>query len=174
MLSPSYSNYTMNEQHYLFLSRSLNDLERLVERHRAEQYLIFDQLIEAGFMEPQVEQRQEMQQYHHTARPNSPGFNRRIDQRQEQETQRYRFHLPMSTSFPGPSDSHHHGRSLNAATAELGTRENPIYVPDDDGGQCEVCNEEGHGIVNCTKEYLSDNDTRHCRKDESGRRYFPQ
>ena len=54
MTSPSPSDYSLNEQLYLFLSKSLNDLERLVERHRAEQYLIFDRLIEAGFMEPQI------------------------------------------------------------------------------------------------------------------------
>lgn len=156
MLSPSYSNYSLNEQHYLFLSRSLNDLERLVERHRAEQYLIFDRLIKAGFMEPQIE-RQEMRRYHHLARPISSGSDHRIEQRQEQETQRYRFHSPMSTSFPDPSNNRYqYGRSLSTATAEPGTKENPIYVLDDDDVQCEVCNEEGPFIVDCTMEYQSD------------------
>ena len=33
---------------------------------------------------------------------------------------------------------------------ELGTKENPIYVDDDDEVRCEGCGEDGHILWDCT------------------------
>lgn len=153
MLSPSLSGYSLNEQHYLFLSRSLNDLEHLVERHRTEQYHIFDRLIDAGFMEPRIEPRQETRRYpsHHVVHPHSSASaflqpcssSPRSEQQQE---------------HPDPADGYYRRRSLNTAIAELGTRENPIYIPDDDEVRCD-CN-GGHFIVDCTRGYEFDEQVR--------------
>jgi len=216
MLSPSDFARSMSEQQYHFLSQSLNDLERQVERHRTEQYLIFDRLIEAGLMEPR----------------NGP----RITDFRRQEMQRYRFHPYTGTTSTSPSrrtpsllgddntDRSHFSnqlrlynplsvdtdteirrrrRSLNSLPPtyeEPGTEGNPIYVLDDDDlpRRCEGCDETGHFILDCTKEYRFDeqigryvpildeeNSTEyryivntqqptHCRKDESGHMYFPQ
>jgi hypothetical protein len=221
MLSPSdfARSMNMNEQQYHFLSQSLNDLERQVERHRSEQYLIFDRLIEAGLMEPRIKPR--------------------IADFRQQKTQRYRFHpytgttstssdRPYSSSQLNPvSDPSHfsnqlrlynplslgddntdteirrHRRSLNSlppTDKEPGTEGNPIYVLDDDDlpNRCEGCDETGHFILDCTKEYRFDEQIgrfvpilgeenlteyryivntqqpTHGRKDESGHTYFPQ
>lgn len=136
MRSPSPSAYSLNEQHYLFLSRSLNDLERLVERHRAEYYLIFDRLIDAGFMEPQIQRQTTRRHYHTTS-----------------------IHPDQQLEHPNSSNGHHRRRSLNVAIAELGTRENPIYVMDDEDVLCK-CTTEGHHIVDCTREHRFDEQVR--------------
>jgi hypothetical protein len=173
MLSPSLSDYSLNEQHYLFLSRSLNDLERLVEQHRTEQYHIFDRLINAGFMEPRIEQ-QETRRYlpHQDVHPHfstSAFFQPRYPSNPQSEQQQ---------EHPDLDDGYYHRQSLNVAIAELGTRENPIYVLDDDEvrGDCSG----GHFIVDCTRGYQFDEQARttgmirvdpdpaHLRNDESG------
>ena len=66
--------------HYLFLSQSLNDLERQVERHHAEQHFTFDQLTEAGLLSPQIE-------------PHIRNFR-------QQETRRYRYHPYTGSTHP--------------------------------------------------------------------------
>ena len=45
---------------------------------------------------------------------------------------------------------------------DMGSRENPIYVFDDDDTYCKGCGEEGHFIGNCDREYWFD-----------GRQYVP-
>jgi len=73
----------------------------------------------------------------------------------------------MSASFPGqlpsslatdkPIDAGHHRQSPNHITNELGTRENPIYIVDDDNLlRCGGCWEIGHLIEDCKKEYRFD------------------
>lgn len=52
--------HSMSKQHYTLLSQCLDDLECQFEWHWMEQYLIFDQLINAGLMKPQ---QQKMQWY---------------------------------------------------------------------------------------------------------------
>ena len=47
----------MSERHYLYLSQSLNDLQLQIDRHHAERNFIYDRLLEAGLVEPQVEPR---------------------------------------------------------------------------------------------------------------------
>jgi hypothetical protein len=47
---------------------------------------------------------------------------------------------------------------------ELGTKENPIYVDDDDEVRCEGCGEDGHILWDCTREY---------QFDEERQRYVP-
>jgi hypothetical protein len=47
--------YSAILRHYIFLSQSLTNLEQQVERHQAEQHFIFNQIIEAGVLEPQLE-----------------------------------------------------------------------------------------------------------------------
>jgi hypothetical protein len=148
-------------RHYLFVSQSLNQLEDQVEQHRAEQHFIFDRLIAAGLLEPQIEP------YIHAFR--------------QQRMQRYYSHSdarPISTRTPSPIVSSnsssdivtpHHRRSLNGSLSsyhttdeELGSRGNPIYVFDDHEIRCEGCWDEGHFIGNCKREYRLD-----------GRRYVP-
>ena len=112
------------ERYYLLLSQSLNDLERQLEQHRLEQYLIFDRLTDAGLMKPHS------------------GSVR------QQKTRRYRYHpytgpayVSSSRLNPSPFDNHYppfnievqyRGRSRNHSQSfcngELGTKENPIYV----------------------------------------------
>lgn len=126
----------MSEQHYHFLSQSLDNLERQVERHRAEQ---------------------------HFMKLNITNFR-------QQTTRRHHYHYtePTTTSFSGstPSPLPHieiqpRRRSFNEAT-DVGSKENPIYVFDDDEIRCEGCWEEGHFIGDCNREYRYD-----------GRRYVP-
>ena len=74
-----------------------------------------------------------------------------------QKTQRYCYHPYAErrshssfrwTSSPLPNiEIQHYRQSLNPATnARLGTKENPIYVKDDDVARCEGCREDGHII----------------------------
>ena len=167
MLSPSLSDYSLNEQHYLFLSRSLTDLERLVEQHRAEQYLIFDRLIDAGFMEPQIEQRQETRRHlaHQFVSPNSSTSGPRIEQ--------HRFY---SGTEEREESANRRRQSRNAAIAELGTKDNPIYVLDDDEVRCNCNGHEGHFIVDCTRDYQFNEQVRRTGtiRADPGRSYFLQ
>jgi hypothetical protein len=134
----------------------LDQLEAQVEQHRAEQHIIFDRLIKAGLLEPQIE-------------PYITLFR-------QQRTRRYRYHPyaePMSTSSsrrtPSPiicsnSDAdivtpHHkqsHPPSPSPGTADKGSRENPIYVFDDNELRCEGCWDEGHFIGDCKRVYRYD------------------
>ena len=152
MPSPSELVRSMNERHYHFLSQSLNDLERQVERHRTEQRLIFNHLVEAGLIETRLE-------------PHAKS--------QRRKTRRHRSHpyvSPMSTSSHGrvpsslanaePIDARHCRRSFNSSgpiNGVLGTKENPIYVEgDDELLRCGGCWEEGHLILDCKREYRFD------------------
>lgn len=127
------------EHYYLLLSQTLNDLEQRFERSRAELHHIFDQLVEAGLMEPQLE-------------PNTIIF-------QEQATRRYRYH-PLTRPTPASSSSRipflhpslnvemqHPSRPLDGSLSscqlndELGTKGNPIYVSEYKGILCEGCND---------------------------------
>ena len=56
-LHPSDFARLMSEQHYLFLSQSLNDLQHQIDRHHAERNFIYDRLLEAGLVEPRDEPR---------------------------------------------------------------------------------------------------------------------
>jgi hypothetical protein len=188
MLSHSDFAQSMSERQYLFISQSLNDLERQVERHRTEQYLIFDRLIEAGLMEPRIE-------------PHITKFR-------QQKTRQYRFHpyagtmsTPLTSNDTPITEIRRHRQSLNCSpptTDELGTKGNPIYVSDDDDLKCDGCNEQGHYILDCTKEYRFDEEkeryvpildgenlteyrdivntplSTHAQKDKRGPRNFPQ
>jgi hypothetical protein len=158
----------MSERHYLFLSQSQNDLQRLVDRHHAERQFIFNRLLEAGLVEPRIK--------HHTRSPIAESIvtNERreelIETNGQQMTRRYRYRYhPYSSSrrIPSPlSNIRIRGRrqSLNhhnTTNAELGTKENPINVQDVDAVRCEGCGEDGHVIWDCTKEYSYDGDPSH-------------
>jgi hypothetical protein len=147
MLPPSQFTGLVSERLYNFLSESLNNLERQVERHREEQYFILDQLIKDGLIEPQLE-------------PSTRNIQR-------QTTRRYRYH-PYHTSST-QRHVEHRRQSLNDSPSsnqtndeELGKKGNPIYVFDDNEIRCEGCWEEGHFTRDCKSEYRFD-----------GRRYVP-
>lgn len=154
--------YSAILRHYIFLSQSLTDLEQQVERHQAEQHFIFDRIIEAGVLEPQLE-------------PHIRNFRR-------QKTRRYRYHPDTVPEYPSSSrrtpspivsyDSNididiqvhpdHRRRSHNEE--ELGTKGNPIYISDENEVQCGGCGDGGHTFWDCTKEY---------RFDEERQKYVP-
>ena len=140
LISPSELAHFMSEQHYLFLSQSLNDLEHQVKRHRAEQQFISDQLLKAGLVEPQI-------------KPHARTFH-------QQMTRRHRFHPYNHPVSPSPSrrtpsslasfeptldveiQPHRHflkdpPPSRETPDEELGTKGNPIYVLDDDEIECD-------------------------------------
>lgn len=135
-----------------------------------EQHLIFDRLIYEGLMEPRMEAHVE---------PHIANYR-------PQKTRRYRYHpytepTPASTSkrTPIPFENHdppsgnripHRRRPLDGSSPlpyqrmgdELGTKENPIYVSEYSEIRCGGCNEEGHFILDCTKEYrLDEEENRH-------------
>jgi hypothetical protein len=150
-LHPSDFARLMGQRHYLFLSQSLNDLRDQVDRHQTERTFIYDRLLEAGLVEPRIE-------------PSTPiadsivtnGRAESITTNGRQMTRRYHYH-PYTRPTPHSSFDRRR-QSLNHTThAELGTKENPIYVrgydDDDDAVRCEGCGEDGHVIWDCTKEY---------------------
>ena len=93
-----------------------------------------------------------------------------------QKTRRYRFHpstrsmsVPSYRQTPSPIDDHiqQRRRSLNGSQSphqpndeEPGTKWNPIYVSENNVIRCGLCNEEGHFILDCTKEYWFDEENR--------------
>lgn len=173
MPSPSDLALSMGERNYLLLSQSLNDLERQAERHQIEQYLIFDRLIEAGLMEPRIEshpttfRRQKTRRQHPYTRPmydtssiqtHSPLYNH---DNSEIQRRRRPFKGVLSSGHPTESGK------------ELGTKENPIYVSEYEF-RCEGCNEVGHFIVECTKEYRFDEDEQRYVPTEEPKEYFQQ
>jgi hypothetical protein len=120
----------MSERHYLFLSQSLNDLERQIDRHRTEQHFIFDQLIQAGLVEPRTEphamdSRRQKTRYHHYhpySRTSSP-----------------------TSDIPGPSNSSSNEaapatqamsmppfRKNRSSQKGVGTKRHPIVLHDDE------------------------------------------
>ena len=152
MLPPSDFALLMSERYYVFLSQSLHDLERQVERYRAEQRVIFDQLLDAGLVEPRTGtpvgnlERQMTRRY-----PNHP-YARRRSLSSSRRT-------PSSLPIHNPSrdvETHTHRRSVNSpilycqsSDGVLGTRTNPIYVLDDNEIRCGECWSEGRFIGNC-------------------------
>jgi hypothetical protein len=134
---------------YLFLTHSMDHLEHALERHRVEQLVLFERLVDSRIFEPRVE-------------PLIRDFRQR--------TRRYRIRpynrpsslIPTSSSLnTSPTSSvveiRNRGRSVNSLLShpidseEFGTRGNPIYVLGDD--ECEGCHENGHVIGHCTREY---------------------
>ena len=183
-LHPSDFARLMSERHYLFLSQSLNDLQHQIDRHHAERNFIYDQLLEAGLVEPRVEPciRSPMTDsaatngQGHSIVINGQAASMDTNGRAEsmitngrQKTRRYRYHPYAErrshssfrqTSSPPPNiEIQHRRQSLNPATdARLGTKENPIHVRDVDEARCEGCGEDGHIIWDCTKEYIFDDE----------------
>ena len=77
--------------------------------------------------------------------------------------------VPSYRRTPSPIDNHvqQRQRSLNGSRSphqpndeEQGTKWNPIYVSEKDVIRCGLCNEEGHFILDCTKEYWFDEENR--------------
>jgi hypothetical protein len=144
MLSLSEFARLMSERHYLFLSHSLNDLDRQVERHRSELHYMECALTHL--------RHQTLQQPH------------------------YNYVESSSTSFSEPTPSslsnvepQHRRRSLkdhppspSYRTTNMGSRENPIYVYDDNEIECAGCLEKGHFVGDCKEDYRFD-----------GRQYWP-
>jgi hypothetical protein len=139
----------MGERHYLCISQSLNDLEHLVERLRAEQYFIYDQLLDAGLVEPRIEPTNQQQttrryRYHPYNRSMTPSSSRRTPSESSHnmgvEIQSHRqslnddpSHMDSSSRLPTNCKSNvQSNRRWRRTDEELGTRENPIYVLDDD------------------------------------------
>jgi hypothetical protein len=131
---------------YLFLTRSMDHLEHVLERHRVEQHALFQRLVDSKIFEPRIE-------------PLIRDFRQR--------DRRSRFHpysrfISTIPSFDNPPTSSNietqpGRRSVNSLPSyteeeeELGTRGNPICVLGDD--ECEGCHEDGHFIGTCTREY---------------------
>jgi hypothetical protein len=185
-LHPSDFARLMSERHYLFLSQSLNDLQHQIDRHHAERNFIYDRLLEAGLVEPRVEPHTRSPMTDSIAtngRGHSVVTNRQAElidtngraesmiTNGRQKTRRYRYHPYTEhrsrSSFrriPSPlsnTEIQHRRQSLNPiidADSELGTKENPIHVRDDDVVRCEGCGEDGHIIWDCTKEYIFDDE----------------
>jgi hypothetical protein len=144
MLSLSEFARLVSERHYHFLSQSLDDLERQVERHRNEQRFM-------GLHIMNLQRQRTRRHYHPYTRPTSTSSS------------------GLTSSAPSNIEAQHRRRSLNTLppspsqrTTSMGSREDPIYVVDDEEIHCEGCQEEGHFIGNCNKEYRFD-----------GRRYVP-
>lgn len=134
---------------YLFLTHSMDHLEHALERHRVEQLVLFERLVNSRIFEPRVEPlirdfRQRTRRYH-ILPYNHPSSL-----------------IPTSSSLNSSPTSlnigfQHRRRSVNSLQSysmeveEVGTRGNPIYVLGDD--ECEGCHEDGHFIEHCTREY---------------------
>ena len=124
----------MNNQHYHFLSQSLCDLKHHIERHWAPHFHPYDP-------------------------PSNPSSHNRlckchalVDISSTWTGKDQNCRQPLNDPPPSPSYK----------TADMGLRENPIYVFDDDDTYCEGCGEEGHFIGDCDREYWFD-----------GRQYVP-
>ena len=148
----------MSEWHYHFLSQSLHDLEHWVEQHQAEQHAMelnimnFRHQIAWHFhFHPygQTPSHIPLPTNHHDPPSNPSSHNRLcechalvdISSTRTDKDQSHR--QPLNDPPPSPSYK----------TADMRSRENPIYVFNDDDTYCKGCGEEGHFIGDCNREY---------------------
>lgn len=134
----------MSERYHHLLSQFLNDLERQV-LHPTDLYIMnFPRSTPSLSGSGQGQQTMRRRQYHH-AEPMPAS-------------------TPRPTSFPLSNDENQSrdSRCSSNRITDAGSSTNPIHVSDDDEIQCEGCQEEGHSIGDCNKEYRFD-----------GERYMP-
>ena len=157
-LSLSEFAHLVSEQHYHFLSQFLHDLEHQVERHQAEQQAMVLDIMD---FQHQIAQCFRFHPYgrtpsrippatNHHDPPLDPSSHNQICEchamvdvsstRTDKDQSRRR---PLNDPLPSPSYE----------TADMGSRENPIYVFDVDDTYCEGCREERHFIGDCNREY---------------------
>ena len=128
MLSLPEITLIMNNQHYHFLSQSLCDLKHHIGQHWAPRFHPYDP-------------------------PSNPSSHNRLCE----------CHALVDISSTRTDKDQSCRRPLNDPpsspsyeTADMGSRENPIYVFNDDDTYCEGCGEEGHFIGDCDREYWFD------------------
>ena len=156
MLSLSEFACLVSEQHYRFLSQSLNNLEHQIEQHRVERHLM-----ELHITNLQQQTTQWCPDAMSTS-PTSRTPSLLSDIESEHHRRSFNNHEPPSNpsshniSIHDSSFDQSEDRVSNPRTTNMGSRRNPIYILDDDKVRCEGCWEEGHFIWDCNREYQYD------------------
>ena len=156
MLSLSEFACLVSEQHYRFLSQSLNNLEHQIEQHRVERHLM--ELCIANLQQQTTQWCPDAMSTSPTSR--TPSLLSDIES--EPHRRSFNDHEPPSNpsshnvSIHDWSFDQSKDRVSNPRTTNMGSRRNPIYILDDDEVRCEGCWEEGHFIGDCNREYRYD------------------
>ena len=158
MLSLSEFAHLVSERHYHFLSQSLHDLEHRVEWHQAEQHALG---LDIMSFQHQIARHFHFHPYGRTPSCIPPPTNHHDPPlNPSSHSQLCKCHALVDVSSTRSDKDQSRRRPLNDPppspsyeTANMGSRENPIYVFDDDDMYCEGCGEEGHFIGDCNREY---------------------
>ena len=149
MLSLSEFACLVSEQHYRFLSQSLNNLEHQIEQHRVERHLM--ELCIANLQQQTTQWCPDAMSTSPTSR--TPSLL--SDIKSEPHRRSFNNHEPPlnpsshNISIHNWSFDQSEDQVSNPRMTNMGSRRNPIYVLNDDEVQCEGCWEEGHFIGDC-------------------------
>ena len=139
----------VSEQHYRFLSQSLNNL---IEQHRVERHLM--ELHIANLQQQTTQWCPDAMSTSPTSR--TPSLLSDIESKPRRRSNNHEPPLNPSShniSIHNSSFDQSKDRVSNPRMTNMGSRRNPIYVLDDDEVQCEGCWEEGHFIGDCNREH---------------------
>ena len=149
MLSLSEFACLVSEQHYRFLSQSLNNIEHQIEQHQVERHLM--ELHITNLQQWTTQWCLDAMSTSPTSRTPSFSLTSKANPIDDPSTITNLLRTPLHTTFRYTT-CHLIKAKIGYQTPErprMGSKRNPIYVLDDDEVQCEGCWEEGHFIGDC-------------------------